>query len=125
MYGPAKYAILILGAAVLAYLLTPLAVLFIEVVENPNAIGLEIIPLEVFTNQSALVEVVYKHNISISFNNLTIVLAGKTISFGDVKQGTYAKNITLSISSLQEMSETRISFVLAGIYPVSIEVKRT
>ncbi|MGB9725543.1 MAG: hypothetical protein ACP5I2_04800 [Fervidicoccaceae archaeon] len=125
MYGPAKYAILILGAAVLAYLLTPLAVLFIEVVENPNAIGLEIIPLEVFTNQSALVEVVYKHNISISFNNLTIVLAGKTISFGDVKQGTYAKNITLSISSLQGMSETRISFVLAGIYPVSIEVKRT
>ncbi|MEM0061343.1 MAG: hypothetical protein QW726_05380, partial [Fervidicoccaceae archaeon] len=85
MYGPAKYAIVIVTAALLAYMLIPLAILFLEVRENPNAIGLELKPLEVLENQSVVVEVIYKHEISVTFNNLTIVIAGSTISFGDVR----------------------------------------
>ncbi|MEM0021548.1 MAG: hypothetical protein QW039_03185 [Fervidicoccaceae archaeon] len=123
MYGPAKYAIVIVTAALLAYMLIPLAILFLEVRENPNAIGLELKPLEVLENQSVVVEVIYKHEISVTFNNLTIVIAGSTISFGDVREGIYERNITIPLSALEGKSSTKISFVLAGIYPVTMEVQ--
>lgn len=123
MYGPAKYAVLVLGAAVLAYLLAPLAVLFLEVSNNPNLIGLEVIPIEVTGNQSVLIKIVYKHGITVGFDNLTITIGNQVINFGNVKEGVYEKNVTLPISALQGLSEARISFVLAGIYPVNIEVK--
>jgi len=123
LYGPAKLGVAVLGAALLAYLLSPLAVLFLEVLNNPNAISIEVSPIESFPNQTVLVEVTYRHNVTVRFDNLTIRIGNASLSFGDVEEGIYRKNATLPVSSLQEMSGAEISFVLAGIYPVSVEVK--
>jgi len=123
LYGPAKLGVAVLGAALLAYLLSPLAVLFLEVLNNPNAISIEVSPIESFPNQTVLVEVTYRHSVTVRFDNLTIRIGNASLSFGDVGEGVYRKNITLPVSSLQEMSGAEISFVLAGIYPVSVEVK--
>jgi len=123
LYGPAKLGVAVLGAALLAYLLSPLAVLFLEVLNNPNAISIQVSPIESFPNQTVLVEVTYRHNVTVRFDNLTIRIGNASLSFGDVEEGIYRKNATLPVSSLQEMSGAEISFVLAGIYPVSVEVK--
>jgi len=123
LYGPAKLGVAVLGTALLAYLLSPLAVLFLEVLNNPNAISIEVSPIESFPNQTVLVEVTYRHNVTVRFDNLTIRMGNASLSFGDVEEGVYRKNVTLPVSSLQEMSGAEISFVLAGIYPVSVEVK--
>jgi len=123
LYGPAKLGVAVLGAALLAYLLSPLAVLFLEVLNNPNAISIEVSPIESFPNQTVLVEVTYRHNVTVRFDNLTIRIGNASLSFGDVEEGVYRKNVTLPVSSLQEMRGAEISFVLAGIYPVSVEVK--
>jgi len=123
LYGPAKLGVAVLGAALLAYLLSPLAVLFLEVLNNPNAISIEISPIESFPNQTVLVEVTYRHSVTVRFDNLTIRIGNASLSFGDVEEGVYRKNVTLPVSLLQEMSRAEISFVLAGIYPVSVEVK--
>jgi len=123
LYGPAKLGVAVLGAALLAYLLSPLAVLFLEVLNNPNAISLEISPIESFPNQTVLVEVTYRHSVTVRFDNLTIRIGNASLSFGNVEEGVYRKNVTLPVSSLQEMRGAEISFVLAGIYPVSVEVK--
>jgi len=123
LYGPAKLGVAVLGAALLAYLLSPLAVLFLEVLNNPNTISIEISPIESFPNQTVLVEVTYRHSVTVRFDNLTIRIGNASLSFGDVGEGVYRKNVTLPVSSLQEMRGAEISFVLAGIYPVSVEVK--
>jgi len=123
LYGPAKLGVAVLGAALLAYFLSPLAVLFLEVLNNPNAISIQVSPIESFPNQTVLVEVTYRHNVTVRFDNLTIRIGNASLCFGDVEEGVYRKNITLPVSSLQEMSGAEISFVLAGIYPVSVEVK--
>jgi len=123
LYGPAKLGVAVLGAALLAYLLSPLAVLFLEVLNNPNAISIEVSPIESFPNQTVLVEITYRHSVTVRFDNLTIRIGNASLSFGDVEEGIYRKNVTLPASSLQEMSGAEISFVLAGIYPVSVEVK--
>lgn len=123
MLGPAKYGVIIIGIALIAYMLSPLAALFFEIYRNPNALGLTIKPLEYFENQSALMEITYMHNITIPFKNLTIEIFGSKVNFGDVSEGVYSKNLTVPLSAIQNESKIKASFILAGIYPVTIEVE--
>jgi len=118
-------ALMVGGSAIIA--LTPIAVLSIELLENPLAIG-AICSISHHQGSAYIrVEAWYRGSLTLAGVNLSIGLGGKTLAWRAQDLLARGKNITLE-SALPEPVNPRdvsieISAVLGGLYSTRIYVR--
>ncbi len=122
MFGPAKYAVAIVLLFVIAGMISPLIMFFIELVDNPNliAVSYEIAPKNV-THAKLKVTISYKGTVGL--RNFTIKAFNKAISFGNINKGNYTKTVFLPYTSLKRATNFSMAFSVAGLYKFYISVK--
>lgn len=124
MLAPAKFGFIIVAIMLVAALLSPLLLFFIELTNSPeDFIRFETHVTPSSNGTTARVSVKLIYNGSVKLTDFILEIYGLEINFGTIERGVYEKAITVtSLNIDNKQSDIVISFKIAGLYPLKITV---
>ncbi len=125
MYTAAKIGVATILTLLIVALVSPLAVFFIEMLSSHQEL-LTVAPVSVKeTNDSKHVNVTLRLNYSgtITLKHLEVILYGVKFTLPEVRKGTYMLSSITEPSKIEEGKlNVILTFRLAGLYPIKIQV---